>query len=304
VAERRGLPDLLFRRSVRDELAETVACMDARPAGGRVEVWPAPINPTYVDPDLLHGAVLLARDRGVRWHTHCSEVQVDAETSIATHGVRPLRRLLDEDLLASATLAHAVWIDDDEIAALAEAGAAVSHCPVANQYLASGVARVRELRAAQVTVGLGTDGPGGGQRQDLFECMKSSVLLQRATSLDPSVARAEDALEMATRGGATLLGIDAGSLQPGKLADLAVVDLSGPHVRPLHRAATALAYSARGSDVRLTVVAGEVVVDEGGCTRVDEAAILQEAQERADRLVAGAGLEELRRPWRPAGGGR
>jgi 5-methylthioadenosine/S-adenosylhomocysteine deaminase len=297
VARDRGIPDLLFGMSAEEELEATEACLDARPAGGRVEVWPAPINPTYVEPDLLVRAVGLARQAGVRWHTHCAEVRADVETSIATHGVRPLVRLAREGLLGGATVAHGIWLDDEEVACAAEAGAAVSHCPVANQYLASGVAPVGELRRAGVKVGLGTDGPAGGQRQDLFECMKSSVLLQRVHALDPSAARAEDALEMATIDGAALLGVDGGSLEPGKLADLVVVDLRGPHLHPFHRAATALAYSARGADVRMTVVGGEVVFEDGRCTRVDEDEVVVEAQARAEALVERAGLSHLRIAW-------
>jgi 5-methylthioadenosine/S-adenosylhomocysteine deaminase len=283
--------------SAEEELEATEACLDARPAGGRAEVWPAPINPTYVEPDLLVRAVGLARQAGVRWHTHCAEVRADVETSIATHGVRPLVRLAREGLLGGATVAHGIWLDDEEVACAAEAGAAVSHCPVANQYLASGVAPVGELRRAGVKVGLGTDGPAGGQRQDLFECMKSSVLLQRVHALDPSAARAEDALEMAPIDGAALLGVDGGSLEPGKLADLVVVDLRGPHLHPFHRAATALAYSARGADVRMTVVGGEVVFEDGRCTRVDEDEVVVEAQARAEALVERAGLSHLRIAW-------
>jgi 5-methylthioadenosine/S-adenosylhomocysteine deaminase len=297
VARGRGIPDLLFRMSPEEELDATAACLDARPAGGRVEVWPAPINPTYVEPDLLTRAVGLARDAGVRWHTHCSEVRVDSESSLASYGLRPVVRLAREGLLEGATIAHGIWLDDEEVGHLAETGAAVSHCPVANQYLASGVAPLRDLRRAGVVVGLGTDGPAGGQRQDLFECMKSSVLLQRVTALDPSVTRAEDALKMATIGGAALLGIEGGALEPGKLADLVVVDLRAPHLRPLHRVATALVYSARGADVRMTVVGGDVVFEDGRCTRVDESEVLIEAQARAEALVERAGLSHLRGGW-------
>lgn len=297
VARKRGLPDQLFRYTPDEEVELTQAGMNARPAGSRVEIWPAPINPTYVDPQLVHRAVELARDGGVHWHTHCSEVRVDAEVTVETHGLRPMEWLDREGLLESGTIAHGIWLSDTEIASLARNGAAVSHCPVANQYLASGVVRLRDLRDAGVTVGLGTDGPGGGQRQDLFECMKATVLLQRVTSLDPEIAHAEDALELATVEGARLLGIDAGTLVPGRLADVVVVDLTQSHVRPLHRAVPAIVYSARGTDVRMTIVNGEVIFEDGRCLRVDEDAVLEEAGRCAEELVARAGIKRLRHEW-------
>ncbi|MFG3552146.1 amidohydrolase family protein [Streptomyces sp. NPDC047725] len=109
----------------------------------------------------------------------------------------------------------------------------------------------------------------------------------------PTAARARDALEMATRDGARYAGIDAGVLEPGRLADLIVVDLERPHLLPLHDLESTLVYSARGSDVVVTIIDGEIVYQHGRCLRVDERSAMDETQQRADRLVARAGL---RRP--------
>ena len=297
VAGKRQLPGMLFRYTADEEIEETRKCMEAYPAGGRVEIWPSPINPTYVDPELLRRAVELASDGGVRWHSHCSETLVDSEVSIESHGLRPIEWLDRQGLLKGGMFAHGIWLSDGEIRSLAENGAGISHCPVANQYLASGIIRLKDLRDSGVVVGLGTDGAAGGQRQDIFECMKATVLLQRVNTLDPEIARAEDALELATVDGARLLGIDAGELTPGKLADVIVVDLTGAHVSPLHRVVTALAYSARGADVRMTIVEGEVIFENGRCTRVDEGAILHEAGIRAGELARRSGVEKSTSHW-------
>jgi 5-methylthioadenosine/S-adenosylhomocysteine deaminase len=205
--------------------------------------------------------------------------------------VRPVEWLHGEGLLgAGATLAHALHLDDREVRMVGETETAVAHCPVSNQYGGDGVLRLRDLRDAGAVVGLGSDGAAYNHRQDLFECMKQAVLLQRVHHLDPEASDSQEALELATRGGASVVGIDAGELAPGRLADVTVVDLGHPHLTPHHRIAAALTYSARGSDVEMTIVGGRVVYEQGCCTLVDEAAIVADAQQRAAELVDRAGI--------------
>ena len=131
----------------------------------------------------------------------------------------------------------------------------------------------------------------------MFEQMKQSILVQRLNTLDPSAATAEQSLEMATREGARHLGIDAGVLTPGKLADIAVIDLQSVHLQPLNRTISALVYAARGSDVDMTIVGGEVVYENGASTKVDEAEVIAEAQARSRDLIQRAGLQPLLSAW-------
>jgi 5-methylthioadenosine/S-adenosylhomocysteine deaminase len=286
-----GLPRDSFRYTADDELEMTAECMRARPAGGRVAVWPGPINVVYTDQDLLRRSVELARSRGVGWHTHCCAPQADPQIYLDAYGVRPVPWLHAEGLLGpAATLAHCTWLDDHDVELIGETATGVAYLPVSNQYMPYGVMRLRDLRSAGATVGLATDGSACGHRQDLFECMKQGILLQRVHSLDPEASNAEEALELATRDGARVLGIEAGQLAPGKLADVVVVDLDRPHLRPTSRVAAILVYSARGSDVVMTIVGGEVVFEDGRCTRVDEAAVMEEAQARGKELIERAGL--------------
>jgi 5-methylthioadenosine/S-adenosylhomocysteine deaminase len=305
VARRHGLSPSLFRYSDEDELALTRECMDARPPRSRVAVWPAPINVIYVGQELVARSIELARERAVGWHAHCSEAPADPDIYLEAYGIRPIEWLHREGLLGGgATIAHGIWLDDQEVERVGQTGTGISYNPLSNQYLASGVLRLRDLRRAGAIVGLGTDGPGCGHRQDMFEVMKQSILLQRVATLDPTVSTGEEALELATREGARYLGIEAGVLAPGKLADVAVVDLERPHLRPLHRVVAALAYSARASDVVMTIVGGRVVYQDGRCTLVDEAEVMAEAQARAEDLVERAGLQSLRVPWRGVAGAR
>ncbi|MFD2469886.1 amidohydrolase family protein [Amycolatopsis silviterrae] len=298
IADRRGQPAELFRYSSEDEFAITREAMEHRPPSSKVAVWPAALNLCYVDQKLVRRTVGLAREFGTRWHTHCCESATDPVSYLETHGVRPVEWLAKEGLLDErATLAHAIWLDDAEIEQVAAAGAGISHNPASNGYLASGTARIASLRKQNVPVALGTDGPSCGHRQDLFEAMKLSVFGQRTATLDPTALRAEDALEMATREGARYAGIDAGALSEGKLADVIVTALDRPHVRPVHRAVAALVYSARGSDVELTIVGGEIVYRDGQCVRVDEAAAADEAERHAARLLTRSGMGGLLTPW-------
>jgi 5-methylthioadenosine/S-adenosylhomocysteine deaminase len=194
-------------------------------------------------------------------------------------------------------MAHAIWLDDGEVQRILETGAGVAYNPVSNQYLASGAMRLRELRSGGAAVGIGTDGPSCGHRQDMFECMKQSIFIQRLHTLDPTASRCEEALELATREGARYAGFDAGVLEPGKLADVAVVGLDKPHLKPLHRTVAVIVYSARGSDVEMTIVGGQVVYEDGRCMLVDEEEVMSEAQERAEHLVGRAGFDRLSAPW-------
>ena len=299
VARRFNLAGELFQYSNDEEIEITGAAIDAYPPGGLVGVWPAPVNIIYNDQDLVRRSVELARRRGTGWHTHCSERKEDPPTYLDEYGIRPVQWLYREGLLGSeATLAHGIYLDDDEIAAVGETETGIAYCPISHEYIGLGVMRLRDLRATNAAVALGTDGPCCNHRQDMFEVMKQAILLQRVHTLEPTASNGEEAMELATREGARYMGIDAGALAPGKLADIVVVDLEQPHLTPRHRTVAALAYAARGSDVVYTIVDGRIIYEDGRCTLVDERAIMEEAQRRSEELVARAGLEDLLEPWR------
>jgi 5-methylthioadenosine/S-adenosylhomocysteine deaminase len=297
VATKHGLAESLFRYSMGEDLDISRSAIEAR-RGRRVGVWPAPINIIYVGQELVRRAVEMAHELGSGWHAHCSEAKVDPEIYLEAYGIRPIDWLFEEGMLGQGvTIAHGIWFDDREVERFGSTESAVSYNPISNQYISSGTIRLRELRDSGAVVGLGCDG-AGGHRQDVFEQIKQSILLQRVETLEPTISNAEEALELATREGARYLGIDAGAIEAGRLADLIVVDLDSPHLRPVNRVVATLAYSARGSDVWMTIVGGVPIFEDGHCTMVDEGDVMTEAQARADELIERAGLQPLRAPWR------
>ena len=189
-----------------------------------------------------------------------------------------------------AVLAHTTWLDRPEIEAIGSTRTAVAHCPLSNQYVPYGVMPLRELLEAGATVGLGSDGSACGHRQDLFENMKLLVLMHRLHELDPQASAAPEALEIATKGGAAVHRIEAGTLKPGALADVIVIEATRPHLAPAHRPYSGIVYSARGSDVEMNIIGGEIVVEAGRCTRVDQDSIAEEAHRRAGELMERIGF--------------
>ena len=288
---RKHLAESLFKYSIADELDMTRDGINARPSGSRVEIWPSAIMIAYVDQDLVRRSVELAIEMGTGWHTHCSEIELDPQVYLEAFGLRPIEWLHREGLLEShGTIAHGIWLDDQEVERLGATSTGVAYCPVSHQYLPLGIMRLRSLRDSGAVVGLGTDGPAAGHRQDLFECMKHGILLQRAHTLNPLVSNAHEALEMATKTGAEYMGIDAGVLAPGFLADIAVVGVNRPHLQPLSDPIATLAYAARGSDVDMTIVGGDIIYEDGRCSWVDEQSIMDEAAARASDLLRRAGI--------------
>jgi len=182
-------------------------------------------------------------------------------------------------------------VDDREQGLLAESEVKVTHCPSSNLKLGSGLAPVVELRQKGVNVSLGADGAACNNRLDMFEEMRLAALLQ-ATRRAPGALIARDALTMATRCGAKALGLEAevGSLEIGKRADVIVVDATRPHLLAAGDPYSALVYSARGSDVRTTVVDGETLVDDFCLKRVDLQELRVETEAQAMALAARAGL--------------
>lgn len=238
-------------------------------------------------------SIVKARDLAARYRVplliHLAETEDEVRIAIERHKRRPVAYLDSLDFWGpSVVAAHGVWVDPSEVSLLASKGVGVSHNPESNMKLASGVAPVSEYLKAGAALGLGTDGAASNNDLDMFEAMRQAAFLHKLASKDPRVVSARTALEMATIGGARVLGLEAtiGSIEPGKLADLIVVGTRRARQTPLYDPVSALVYTARGDDVTTTIVNGAVLMRDRRVATLDEARVLAEAAAAADQVRA------------------
>jgi len=241
-----------------------------------------------VGPENLVAAKRIADRHGAVFSTHAAETRAEVAGIEAQYGARVIPHLQGLGLLDDRTiLAHCVHLDAAEIAALARTGAHVAHNPVSNLKLASGIAPVPEMLAAGVNVTLGTDGAVSGNDLDPWLALRLAAMLHRATTGDAAAVGRAQALSMATRAGARALGRDAefGTLEPGKRADMVLLDIGAPHAMPLFDPLTHLVFSAAKSDVRHVWVGGRAVVRDGTLTGVSLDEIASRIRALAPRVA-------------------
>ncbi|HEY3062265.1 MAG TPA: amidohydrolase family protein [Chloroflexota bacterium] len=242
--------------------------------------------------DLLRSVGARARANHMLVHTHASEQREEIEVVRQRFGTTNIRLLANMGLAeTNACLAHCVWPENDDVDVLATGGASVVHCPSCNLKLASGVAPITTYLENGVNVALGADGAASNNRLDGWEELRLAGLLARFRDGALAVSAA-DLFEVATLGGARALGLDAdiGSIEPGKYADLAILDLRRAHAFGPDDVFTQLVYSARASDVRTVLVGGKVVVSDGVLTAFDEADAIADAAIQRGALLKRAGL--------------
>jgi 5-methylthioadenosine/S-adenosylhomocysteine deaminase len=260
---------------------------------GRLHAAFAPRFAVSCSRALLEAVAGLSHQHHALVHTHASESRDEVAIVRKISGGLSNLEYLASVHLASPRLcaAHCIWVDDREQQLLADHDVKVMHCPGSNLKLGSGIAPVPELRARGITVSLGADGAACNNRLDMFEEMRLAAVLQ-AMRKAPGALPAREVLWMATRAGARTLGLEheIGSLEVGKRADVIVVDRDRPHVAPGPDPYSTLVYAARGSDVRTTIVDGDVLVDDFLPIRVDRAHISAEARSAAHDLAARARL--------------
>jgi len=276
------------------QLAELSARIDVegvRPHD-RIELAYGPHSAYTLSPEALTQVSEAARARDALLLLHVAESLGEDAAQREAYGSVP-KLLASIGLLGGRMLAaHSVHLSDEDIALFAEHDVAVAHCPGSNAKLASGIARVSELRAAGVRVGLGTDGPASNDDLDLWEEMRLAALVARLSTMDSAALRAADVLLMATRGGAAAIGRDdIGALETGRWADIVHVDTSseafaaGLTVSDEHLLAN-LVWASGARDVRDVWVGGEQVVTDREPTKVDRAKVQADAGAVTTRLRA------------------
>jgi cytosine/adenosine deaminase-related metal-dependent hydrolase len=254
--------------------------------GAMVRVGVAPCSPFSVSRELMRDAAILAREKGVRLHTHLAENDEDVRYSVETFGCRPGQYAEDLGWIGDDVWhAHCVKLDAQEIDLFARTRTGVAHCPCSNCRLGSGIAPVRAMRDAGVPVGLGVDGSASNDAGRLLDEARQAMLLQRvARGADAMSAR--EALGIATWGGAAVLGRDdVGRIVPGMRADVAVWDVSGVESAGSWDPAALILAGPR--QVRDLYVEGRQVVRDGRLATVDAERIAQEARQSVARLAGG-----------------
>jgi cytosine/adenosine deaminase-related metal-dependent hydrolase len=240
----------------------------------------------------------LAREYGVHLHTHLAETEDEDQFCRQMFGHRPVGYMQEVDWVGGDVwFAHAVWVNDEEIKVFAKHDCGVAHCPTSNMRLASGIAPVKEYRAAGVNVGLGVDGSASNDGSHLLAEVRNAMLVSRvkegltgySLSNDPNrkLMTAREALHLGTCGGAAVLGrTDIGSLEAGKCADFFAVNLNKLSYTGMHDPVSAVVFG-QAMNVDYTMVGGKFVVKEGQLVTVDEHKLIEKHNKAARRLLAG-----------------
>ena len=218
----------------------------------------------------------LKQEYGLPFTTHASENQAEVDLVLKQFGKRPVELLQSYNLLDSDTvLAHCVKLLDHEIALLAESNTNVAHCPESNLKLGSGIARIADMIQSGVNVCIGTDGAASNNDMDLLSEMRTAALLQKGYNENPEVLTSKQTLEMATINGARAYGLDKdlGSLEPGKRADIVIIDFDKSHLTPCYDVYANLIYSANKADVDTVLIDGKMHLEDGNLITLDEQAI-------------------------------
>jgi len=244
----------------------------------RIDTVMAPSTPFLCSRELLEWARDRADELGTGIQIHLAETHYEVENVARETGQTPIAYAYSLGLLSPRTTAvHCVHVTDEEIDLLKESGAVVVHCPKSNLKLGSGVAPVPRFLRKNVPVAIGADGAASNDSLDMVEETRLTALLHKGVLEDPMAITARDAFRMATEGGAKAAGLDAGAIDPGKLADLAILNLDQPHLMPMHDVINTLVYCAKSSDVETTIIDGQIVMDRGAVVTVDEARVRRDA---------------------------
>jgi 5-methylthioadenosine/S-adenosylhomocysteine deaminase len=237
---------------------------------------------------MIRAGFEVAETEETRFHIHVAEGRYEGERTLSEHGATPIRYLDRLGVLGPRMIGvHCVWLDAEEIALMGARRGALAYCPSSNMFLGDGITRLPELLKAGVRVGLGSDGGCTNNRLSVFEEMRMAALLQRVRLLDGGALDAAAAFALGTRSGAEILGLEAGAIGPGRLADLVAVDLGDASLHPRTDLLKSVVFAMSDRAVTDVWVHGRRVVEAGRLATVDEPELL-------------ARVRELTRGWRVA----
>ena len=294
-----GRKQMMYEGMIEDgetSLAETIAMYDRwnGKANGRIGVWFGPRSLGACSKNLYEKIAQEAAKRKAGITMHLCEVKEDLRYARRKFKKSPVAFANEVGLLTPRTvLAHVVWLTDHDIATLSKTRANVCHCPSSNTKLASGIARVPEMLKKGVNVTLGCDGGPSNNSYDIIREMKLAACIHKARLLDPMTMPAETVLKMATVRGARAMGVGdkLGTLEPGKLADLALVNLDSVHMVPNNNHVSDLVYAGCGTDVDTVIIDGKIIMENRNVKTLNEREVIRQARERATALLERTGLK-------------
>lgn len=278
-----------YAKTVDEYLNKGLALHDELGEDARVKTVWAPHAPYTVGNATFEKILTLASELNLGIHTHVHETRDEIEQSIAQFGLRPLQRLQQFGILGPNLIAvHAVHLSEQEIGDLAEFNCHVTHCPASNLKLASGIAPLPALLKAGINIALGTDSAASNNRLDLWEEMRLAALVGKGAAENPLAVPAHEALRMATINAARALDRDneIGSLEVGKQADIVAVDVGALEMTPCYDVAAQLVYVASRRDVSHVWIGGELLVNRGTLTQLDNNAIRLSALRWQHKIAA------------------
>jgi cytosine/adenosine deaminase-related metal-dependent hydrolase len=272
--------------------------------GGRLQYAVSPSAPQRCTDDLLVASHEIAKKFGLPYHMHVLETKVQVVTGDLLYGKTIIEHIDQLGILDERTmLAHAIWVTEDDIARIGAARASVVHNPNSNLKTGAGIAPFRQLKNAGINIALGTDSVASNGSARMFDVMRSAALLHKVTEPDYETwPTASEILEAATHAGAKSVGAgdETGSIRPGLRADIVLLNLNSLNFTPLNDIRNHLVYSENGESVETVLIDGEVVMDRGRLTHVDEHAVLGELRERLPNVLSEyQRVEELNRRFEP-----
>ena len=276
--------------SIRNKPEETIEYAQKynHDENSRITVYTSAHASYTCNPDTMKLVVDLAKKLNTGIHIHLSETLEEENQIRAKYGKTPTEYLNDLEVFdVPVILAHGIHFSQSDLALIQNIKGGVSHNPISNCKLASGICDVVELRKRGIKVGLGTDGTGSTSTLDLFEEMKTTAFLQKIKHMDPEAIKAYSILKMATIEGAEVLGLQEqiGTIEVGKKADIIMIDTSSLRFTPENDIATTLVYAANGNDVITTIVDGKVIMENRKFLYSDEEVVKEHVKQNAKRLL-------------------